>query len=152
MSAELTSYRLAELDPDKYPHFAWSVAEFVDEAYYGHEPSLRDVEETHWTLFEEGSRCYLLLSPEEEWVGVASIKAPPEAVATLGFLAVKPGWRGRGIGTEILRRTEEIAIKASAPYLSHVPQSDKAEAFLSRRGYMPHLNQVINTDEMIKVF
>lgn len=74
------------------------------------------------------------------WVDLA--RNPPGAL--LWALRVKPGWRGRGVGTQLITAAEQVAARLAHPWaeIEVEPGNLRARALYERLGYRWHRRQI----------
>ena len=78
-----------------------------------------------------GAEAALSVAPV---VGTARLIGGASGQYKLGRLAVYPRWRGKGVGTRLLRLLEEAALARGATRL-HLHAQTHAEAFYAKQGY-----------------
>lgn len=110
-------------------------------------PSADDVHATHFEEQHDGQAAYLVAWRQEEplgsaliqWrgpVGVNARAAFPECVA-ITHLQVRPGLRGSGVGSHLIRTAETLAVTRGRPQvgLAVGTENPRAASLYERLGY-----------------
>jgi len=110
----------------------------------------------HWVISHPEMEIFVATDPRDRAIGMVSLSHRPQLrmrgrIATIDELVVTEGWRGRGVGRELLKRAVARAKVLSVRRLevvSHATRSDVARHFYESNGFSEADSMVFRFSEL----